>query len=240
MAGDKEVKDQLQSDYPRYNTDTFAFGKCANSLTLCCRFYQHASVQKLNEAVLERIEAPQHVHCAIFPSEDGMRRCSEYLRNNTDIIHPIQELLFSLALDSSKENATWARFCAVIYPEQSTQSVEEFWGFMGDGISSRHAEFCFERFSFMDSVSSDSGLRTFATSDDAKTLLSETWDFSDSGTKDKIKGIIAKSVTSQKPGQAVVRTQDVFLYLKGMCAIGTVARALAPASSHSSEAVIFG
>ena len=169
-----------------------------------------------------------------------MRRCIRYLRNNTDITHPIQEVSFTLARATSKESLTWARFCAVLYPDQSTQYAEEFWGFMGDGISSRHAEFCLERLPFMDSASSDFPLRKYATSDHPELLPPESWGLSDAGTKSKIKGMIAKCVTSQKPGQEVVTTQDVFLYPKGMCAIGTVARALAPTSIHSSDAVIFG
>ena len=92
----------------------------------------------------------------------------------------------------------------------------------------------------MDSASSDSSLRTYATSDHPDMLPPEYWGLSDPGTKSKIKGMIAKCVTSQKPGQEVVTTQDVFLYPKGMCAIGSVARALAPTSLHSSEAVVFG
>ena len=209
-------------------------------MTLYCRFYQHVSVQKLNEAVLLRVGAPQNVRCVIFPSEDGTRRCIQYLRSNIDIKIPIQEVSFSLANDASKENIAWAHFCAVLYPDQSTQYAEEFWGFMGDGISSRHAEFCLERLPFMDLVSSDPSLRTYATSDHAEMLPPESWGLSDAGTKSKIKGMIAKCVTSQKPGQEVVSTQDIFLYPKGMCAIGTVARTLAPTSTHSSEAVIFG
>jgi cystathionine gamma-synthase len=92
----------------------------------------------------------------------------------------------------------------------------------------------------MNSVSLDSSLQTYATCDDVEMIPSEPWGHSDSGTKDNIKALIAKLVTSQKPGQEVVRPQDVFLYPKGMCAIGTVVRLLVPTSTRSSEAVIFG
>jgi len=209
-------------------------------MTLCCRFYQHASVQKLNEAVLERVGAPQDVRCAIFPSEDGMTRCSQYLRSNENNRHPIREVSFHLAHDASTENATWARFSAALYPEPCTQYAEEFWGFMGDGISSRHAEFCLERLPFMESVSSDPFLRTCGTVNNAETLPPAPWGLSDAGMKTEIKSMIAKCVTSEEPDQEVVTTQDTFLYPKGMCAVGAVARALAPTSPNSSEAVIFG
>lgn len=92
----------------------------------------------------------------------------------------------------------------------------------------------------MDSVSLDSSLETYASCDDAEIIFSEPWGHSDTGTKDNIKALIARFVTSWKPSQERVRPQDVFLYPKGMCAIGTVARLLVPTSTDCSEAVIFG
>lgn len=180
------------------------------------------------------------MRCVIFPSEDAMRRCSRQLRFRTDIVYPVQELSFSLSQEASTENTTWARFSAVLFPEQFTEDAKKFWYSMGDGISSRHAQFCLERFSFMDSLSLDSSLQTFATCDDVAMVPSVPWEDSDLGNKENIKALIAKFISSQKPGQQVVRQQDVFLYPKGMWAIGTVARSLVPTFTHSSEVVIFG
>ena len=92
----------------------------------------------------------------------------------------------------------------------------------------------------MDSVSSNSSLQRNATYYKTGMVPSESWEQSDFGTKENIKALIAKLVTSQKPSQQAVRLQDIFLYPKGMCAIGSVARSLVPTSTHSSEAVIFG
>jgi cystathionine gamma-synthase len=120
---------------------------------------------------------------------------------------------------------------------------------MGDGISSRHADFSFERFRFMESVllstDSDSSwlpLQAHAAEHAGDTVIStEPWVPSDTDTKDKIKTLIAKWVTSQKPDQGDVSPRnDVFLYPKGMCAIGAIGRVLVPTGAHSSEAVIFG
>ncbi|QMW43921.1 hypothetical protein G4B11_007291 [Aspergillus flavus] len=182
-------------------------------------FYQHAIVSKLNNAVLARIGAPRPMQYT------GL---------------PIQEVEFRIAQKLCKETATWGHFFAVIFPEQSKQQAEEFWGFMGDGISSRHAEFCLARFPFMSSTSADPSLETRQTCDDIERLPAVPWRNSSSDTKDKIKDRIAEWVSSQKPGQEPVRSQDVILYPKGMCAIGTVARLLVPASSTTSEAVVFG
>jgi cystathionine gamma-synthase len=91
----------------------------------------------------------------------------------------------------------------------------------------------------MHSVSSDSSLQTYATCHDVERIPPAPWD-SDASNKDKIKALIAKFITSQKQGETSVRPQDVFLYPKGMCAIGSVARQIVPTSTPSSEAVIFG
>lgn len=171
-----------------------------------------------------------------------MTRCAEFLRTKTE--DQIRESCFSLqsslVSEASKENAKWARFYAVLFPEQLTDAANEFWGFLGDGISSRHAVFCLERFSFMDSISTDLSLKTLATSHDIEKMPLEPWNHSDAVTKQEIRTMIAGLVTSQKPNQEAVKTQDVFLYPKGMCAIGSVARQLAPTSSETSEAVVFG
>ena len=169
-----------------------------------------------------------------------MRRCSQYLHSKTNVTQPNKEISLSLAHEASKGNNTWARFYVLLCPVQSTQYAEEFWGVMGDGISSRHADFVLERLPFMQSISSDSSLGSQVTSDGAETVPPEPWKFSDVATKLNIKRMIAGCVTSQEPRQEVVVAQDVFLYPKGMCAIGTLARILALTSTHSSEAIIFG
>ncbi|KAF2262746.1 PLP-dependent transferase [Lojkania enalia] len=46
---------------------------------------------------------------------------------------------------------------------------------------------------------------------------------------------IARLLTSEKASQEVVRQQDVFLYLKGMCAIGAIARSIVSESTYSSD-----
>ena len=155
-------------------------------------------------------------------------------------MHPINGVVFDLTQEASKEEIKWARFCALLYPDQSVQYAEEFWGSMGDGISSRHAEFCLKKLPFMDSMSSEFSLRTRATYYGVEILPLDRCGVSDSEVKARIKDIIAEHATSEDPRQKMVAKRDVFLYPKGMTAIGYVARALTPASPRSSEAVIFG
>jgi cystathionine gamma-synthase len=127
----------------------------------------------------------------------------------------------------------------VLFPAEFANYAQQAWETMGDGISSRHAEFCIERFPFMNSVSSEPSLRTLA-AQDTQEVLPVSWEHSDDGTKLSIRTEIARLLASEKETQEPVRQQDVFLYPKGMCAIGAIARSLVPESTDSSEAVIFG
>lgn len=169
-----------------------------------------------------------------------MRRCSRHLRFCTDIVDSIQEMSFYLSWRASTETTTWARFGAVLFPEKLTQHARKFWYSTGDGMSSRHAQFCLVMFPFMDSVSSNSSMQRIMNSSKIRMLPSEPWEQSDLWTKGKIKALIARLATSWKPSQQVFKLRDIFLYPKEMCAIGSVARSLVPTSTHSSEAVIFG
>lgn len=205
---------------------------------MVCRFYRHKCVRKLNEAVLARVRAPETVRCELFPSEAGMTRCIQHLRRRAGLSCPIQEVSFSSAQSDSKE-AKWSRFSAVLYPAEFANYAQEAWEIMGDGISSRHAEFCIERFPFMNSVSSEPSLRTLA-AQETQEVLPVSWNHSDNDTKLRIRTEIARLLTSEKASQEAVRQQDVLLYPKGMCAIGAIARSLVPESTDSSEAVIFG
>ncbi|KAK4155042.1 pyridoxal phosphate-dependent transferase [Chaetomidium leptoderma] len=231
MAGDKAIHDKLESDYPR--------------------FYQHACVQTLNEAVLARLGfGVDDSKCLIFSSPDGARRCVQYFGEAVKG-QPFwtRQAVFRLAVPTADENDKWARFWAVVFPasDASAEAATAFWGFMGDGISSRHAEFCFDRFLFMESFDaelekSESRLRTHAPAASGNEAAPPApWSSTQDGTaKESLRTMIAGLVTPSS-GSESVHPEDVFLFSKGMCAMGEVARQLAPPyNSPASEAVIFG
>ncbi|KAI0531603.1 pyridoxal phosphate-dependent transferase [Xylaria digitata] len=228
MKGDTKIHENLQADYPRYAID----GSFSPWL-----FYQHASVRRLNEAVLARLNAPEDTRCVIFLSEDGMRRCVQFLRENTDVESSIQEVSFTMPVRAPPAGEdVWARFHAVLFHERAADRAAEFWGCFGDGISSRHAEYCYERLPFMHPVSSHPS----SSAPSLEEVPLASWHHSDADTKEKLKASIANYVTSEKSSQELVSPRDVFLYAKGMCAIGTLARHLVPTSEAASEAVVFG
>ena len=90
----------------------------------------------------------------------------------------------------------------------------------------------------MVSASPDSSLQTYATYGDAEIIHPRAWEHPNTGTEDSIKVLIAKLFLRRS---RVKKLSDHRMsYPKGMCAIGTVARSLAPISTHSSEVVTFG
>ncbi|GAM40295.1 hypothetical protein TCE0_038f12539 [Talaromyces pinophilus] len=220
MANDQAVVDALQIYYPR--------------------FYQHPTVQKLNQAVLDRVGSPENTRCMVFPSKDAAKRCCAYIRKRKGPNIMVHDVSFSLTQHVSQANQTWARFSAVLFSQEDKDAANEFWGEMGDGISSRHAQFCLDRFQFMSSVSLVPDLQTGETGSYGETIPMEPWQDSDADAKKDITTIIARLVTSDQPGQEAVNPDDVYLFPKGMCAIRSVASILAPGSAKASEAVVFG
>lgn len=197
-------------------------------------------VEELNSEVLARVQAPEYMRCVVFPSEAGMKRCGQHLRKNRDMEYPFQEMSFKSAQGSRPETAAWARFSVLLFPKDYTKEVRETLIFTGDGMSSRHAEFCLQNFAQMLSISVFPALQTAAPRTVEDRTPAPSWAWSESQVKDKIKTRIAELVTSHRPGYRPVNIHDVLLYPKGMCAIGEVARALVPTSTISSEAIVFG
>jgi cystathionine gamma-synthase len=189
--------------------------------------------------VLKRIAASPDKGCLIFPSESAGIRCKEFVKKNHGEDTLIEIFYFSFAGDNDKENSQWARFVAVIYPVELQKTVEKFWGIFGDGISSRHAEFCLERFAWTDSKG-DNGL-VLTAGQSAQPAPRPLWtDESDKEVKATIRSRIAKLISSDSTCSASTSEDGVLLYPKGMCAIAAVARALVPDEDHLSEVVVFG
>lgn len=176
----------------------------------------------------------------VFPSKDAANRCRQYLHKSQGPTITVQEVSFSLNQKVSEANRIWACFSAILFSEQYSQCANEFWADMGDGISSRNAEFCLERFPFLSSVSSVPDLQSRATRHDCGMIPPEPWHHSDTDTKKTIKTVISKLVTPSQPRRETVSPEDVYLFPKGMCAIHSLASILVPGPTKSSGAIVFG
>jgi cystathionine gamma-synthase len=185
-------------------------------------------VQRLATAVLERLAAPPQLDCLIFPSQDAGIRLTQFLRKYHNAEIETELVSFSLRGEDHVENTRWACFSAAIYPHDAQKVAEKFWAVFGDGLSSRHAEFCLERFSLM------------GTGAPGKAVLPLWTNQAGEEAKFVIKSRIATLIASDDPTMPPIVTEDVFLYPKGMCAIAAVTRALLPDDEASSTAVVYG
>lgn len=177
----------------------------------------------------------------LFPSETTARRFATYLRK-ADTNKVVDSVTFYLPNSVSLEHALWGRFVAVFYHLDLSLQARKCWCILGDGISSRHGEFCLEQIDLMHSESSNAAFRTTAPSSALSKLPPVAWTDSARHEKEQMKKHIADLATSEKPGSQPVTADQVFLYSKGMVAINSVCRALfatLPTPEYSG-AVVYG
>ncbi|KAE8147519.1 cystathionine beta-lyase [Aspergillus avenaceus] len=188
------------------------------------RFYIHKTIQRLGQKVLLQLNI-SNANCMIFPSSGSASRCIEYLYGKTTPEN-LRTVSFSISEPSpeglSPEEAKWACFEAVIYPNDLQPEAMAFWRQSGDGISSRHAEYVLSLthqlkprengclISYVDSV--------HQAAYQSPRLVS--------GEKEKmfIRSFIADLATSKEGGS--LTAHDVFLFPKGLSAIYAVSRVL--------------
>ena len=145
----------------------------------------------------------------------------------------------SLPQTSGSDDSYWTAFYVVLYSTSLSQDAAAFWRDTGDGITSRHAEYCHARLDYLESDSVNASLRT----QPLKSIMAAGPSLapvkSAFAEKRAIESFIAKLATSEQAGQPLVGFRDVFLYSKGMSAISAVARALA-SFSENPDAAAYG
>ncbi|KAF3387527.1 hypothetical protein F1880_001518 [Penicillium rolfsii] len=136
--------------------------------------------------------------------------------------------------------AKWAAFSVVLFHESHEEVAFEFWEWFGDGISSRHAEFCVSLFSFLNSDSDRSEYQNLGpASYHPSAMTTPEWFESYAQNKIGIKSRLTSSARSADSALKAVCNDDVFLYATGMVAISAIARALAR-TSEDSAAMVYG
>ncbi|CAG8066209.1 unnamed protein product [Penicillium salamii] len=203
-------------------------------------FGVHKIVEKLSIAVLERLQIGTQKSCLIFPSASPTARCAQFIQKHHGLDIETEVVAFYLPETADTGNMQWARFYVLIYHTAAQKSADEFWSIFGDGISSRHAEFCLERWPFMRSESPNRIFRSPAMVTDISLMAAFPWTNEDQNAKEEIKRRIATMIASEQPGFPPVPTSEVFLYQKGMCALSAVARAMIPSDNQTSGAAVYG
>ncbi|KAL4949782.1 pyridoxal phosphate-dependent transferase [Aspergillus filifer] len=231
------------------------------------RFGVNTIVRNLASAVLARLnicDEENEKDCLVFPSEDAARRCICFIREHherSDIQADMMEFRLCqghqanlggvFVHDGVPLSTRWARFFAVVYDAEAKKESAHFWGMFGDGLGSRHAEFCLGVWEGMCAFQSTGtlckccgcgGLDTGTGNGNGNGTRHEVAEEEqDRQVKREIKARIVRLVASEDSSLTPPVESDVFLYPKGMCAIFAVSRALLPRDDlEASEAVIFG
>ncbi|QKX54315.1 uncharacterized protein TRUGW13939_01401 [Talaromyces rugulosus] len=199
----------------------------------------HSRIRDLHDAVLARFKHPAQTICRAFPSPEAVERFVSRLRR-ADPKLPVHTARFHLPCDAAPEMAKWAAFSVVLFHESLEEVAFEFWEWFGDGISSRHAEFCLSQLLFLNSDSDWSEYRTLGHhSHGLSAMALPDWIDTATSAKMAVKSRLASSAKSAYPDMKPIGDDDVLLYSTGMAAISVIARTLAR-SSEDSGAVVYG
>ncbi|KAI9926379.1 hypothetical protein ASPWEDRAFT_32211 [Aspergillus wentii DTO 134E9] len=231
--GEAQPPNQVHSvsvSMPKWDT-VVAWGNredwVVNSMqTVYPRFFIHHVLRSLTTIIKRRLEVAADLDCMLFPSDTTAGRFYSGLKTK-DAEKVVGSVRFFLTGEVEREETLWGKFHAVFYHKDLDSEARRLWMIFGDGLSTRQAEFCLERVDFMLSESAIASFQTAAPCPDLSRLPRPVpWTDSAISAKEQMKNLIARLATSESPGSRPVSKDDVFLYSKGMCAIGAVARSL--------------
>ncbi|KAL8784910.1 MAG: hypothetical protein Q9195_008847 [Heterodermia aff. obscurata] len=195
-------------------------------------------IQTLAENVLSRYDSSD-VGCVVFPSASAAERCVKVLGIKKPLVTlSVAKFTFPKPLPSgwNEADAQLIEFHVVLYPHDTSSDILAFWRQTGDGISSRHAQYCLRFLAYLETIS-DTPQRWTAPrnkySGVPKLIKSDSAELE----KHAVKSFIAELATSPRVQQKV-STDDVFLYAKGLSAIYAVSRALIAYSGKAEQSVV--
>lgn len=208
------------------------------------RFFINAQIRSLAGAALQRLKVEQNagISALIFVSAASATRYVASLSSRNPGAGPVEAVRFFLPEESKSPTleAYWATFTVVLYPTDLLKEGMSYWRDTGDGISTRHAEYCL---GCLDYLQSDCANPSFCTPPLKSNINGNKQlpklETSGDSERQALKEFIAKLATSEQPTQKQVTSENVFLYPRGMSAINAVSRALVP-SEATSEVVAYG
>ena len=173
-----------------------------------------------------------------FPSEQTAKRFIYHL-SAEKADYDMKPIRFYLLPDAQNNDQSWSSFYVVFFPKALGEDALHLWTILGEGMTTRHAEFLLGQIDYMVPECEN---QSFCTSAPAKGgVLSVPWENSAQLEKEKIRARIAHFATSERVDAVPISAKDVFLYDKGMSAIAAVARCLSTSVDRTpSNAVIYG
>lgn len=146
------------------------------------RFFIHSSIQKLAKFLEDKYSATDDEKCFIFPTYAVASRCRDFMNKYTKLSPCPKFRILQISTPNAhrytqsrvKSNTGKikdpldnyvARFSAIFFPSSEFYLAKQYWQHSGEGISSRMAEFCFNKLTDHTPSNSPSALLTSQTND---------------------------------------------------------------------------
>ncbi|CEJ93435.1 hypothetical protein VHEMI09025 [[Torrubiella] hemipterigena] len=109
------------------------------------RFFIHKSIKQLESLIVEK-HATANQSAMLFPCSNAARRCQDFILapNAGANVRVLDFRLHQEKNTSALLSRLMPTLSAVLFPTDLFPLAKQYWQHTGDGISSRHAEFCTE------------------------------------------------------------------------------------------------
>ncbi|KAA8915410.1 hypothetical protein TRICI_002443 [Trichomonascus ciferrii] len=206
------------------------------------RFYVHSSIQRLAKHLVDEYGA-EGEDAYLFPSYEAAKRCRDFLRRYSSQGKNVPARIVQLTTPVDETDITnanvQAHIAIVFFPAEEAGVCKSYWQHSGEGISSRLAEFCLDRW-----------CRDKCSTEESR-FLEERYgrnldlSFADEAKKALRRRIAGKLIESgqSNDGRAEVTDlseNDVYLYPCGMASIFHAHRATMAIRGADVKAVLYG
>lgn len=143
------VMNKIPNGYPRYSIPHSRHSNKSDT-ELMTSFFLHRSIVAFADDIIARYSTPDR-QAMLFPSSKTAQRCRTFIEAKAEPGVAGQVKIIDLLLDKTREvSKIMAKISpsvsAVIFNKDLFPIAKEYWQHTGDGISSRHAEFCHSLF----------------------------------------------------------------------------------------------
>lgn len=233
------------------------------------RFFIHSLIQKL-ALYLEDTYGRDGERCYVFPTYSVACRCRDFIKRHTKQEKPSLRILQlttpkTRGDDSAPLDSATTTFSVIFFPASEAPLAKAYWQHSGEGISSRMAEFCLEKFSQADADSAKQSnahipgskcggfhkphykSKTVESNDpntnESSTFLEERFgrNLDLSLAKEAEQALRRRIASKTNDGsESKVTEHDVFLYPSGMASIFNAHRIIMKARDENLKSVCFG
>lgn len=147
--GASRVINKIPNGYPRYSIPHSRHSNKSDT-DLMTSFFLYRSIVAFADDIIARYSTPDR-QAMLFPSSKTAQRCRTFIEAKAEPGVAGQVKIIDLLLDKTREaSKIMAKISpsvsAVIFNKDIFPIAKEYWQHTGDGISSRHAEFCHSLF----------------------------------------------------------------------------------------------